>query len=72
MDNLLLAVFGTVSILGLSFGGLCTWMAIRAARSNKKDSEVSMALWSVGSVAGLAVGSMAFAYFVLPILWNRF
>ena len=71
MDNVLLAVFGTLSFIGLSFGSLCTWMAIRAAKANKKDADVSMALWSIGAVAGLAVGSMSFAYFVLPILWDR-
>ena len=71
MDNILLVVFGTLSAIGLSFGSLCTWMAIRAAKANKKDADVAMALWSIGAVAGLAVGSMSFAYFVLPILWDR-
>jgi hypothetical protein len=71
MDSILLTIFGTISILGLSFGFFCTWMAVRIARANKKDAEVGMALWSMGSVAGFAVGGMSFAYFVLPILWDR-
>ena len=71
MDNILLSVFGTLSLIGIGFGLFCTWMAIRIAKANKKDADVAMALWSIGAVAGLAVGSMSFAYFVLPILWNR-
>jgi len=71
MDNILLAVFGTISFTSIGFGSFCTWMAVRIAKSNKKDADVGMALWSIGSVAGFAVGSMSFAYFVLPILWNR-
>jgi predicted MFS family arabinose efflux permease len=71
MDGILLVVFGTLSILGLTFGSFCTWMAVRIAKANKKDADVAMALWSMGSVAGFAVGSMSFAYFVLPIIWDR-
>ncbi|MNC93397.1 hypothetical protein D3C83_100150 [compost metagenome] len=71
MDNILLIVFGTISALALGFGVLCTWMAVRAAKGNKKDADVAMALWSMGSVAGFAVAAVCMAYFVIPIVWHR-
>jgi len=41
-------------------------MAVRAAK--KKDAELSMAMWSVAAIAGLAIGGMSLAYFVIPIV----
>ena len=66
MDRILLIVFGTLSFPGLFFGALAVYMAVRAAK--KKDAELSMAMWSVAAIAGLAIGGMSLAYFVIPIV----
>lgn len=70
MDNILLAIFGTLSLLGIGFGALSTWMAMRAAR-NPKSSELALAGWSVGALVGLTAGGMSLAYFVIPILLHH-
>ncbi|HAL55224.1 MAG TPA: hypothetical protein DCP63_01780 [Bacteroidetes bacterium] len=68
-DNILLIVFGTLSILSLAFGGLCLFLAVQNAK--KKDAEVRMALWSIGALAGLVFAGMSWAYFLIPIIVNR-
>ena len=70
MDNILLAIFGTLSLLGLGFGAFSTWMAMRIARK-PKSSELALAAWSVGALVGLTVGGMSLAYFVVPILLHH-
>jgi hypothetical protein len=70
MDNVLLAVFGTLSIFGIGFGAFSTWMAMRAAR-DPKSSELALAGWSVGALLGLTAGGMSLAYFVIPILLHH-
>lgn len=70
MDNILLAVFGTLSFLGIGFGVLATWMAMRAARK-PNSSEIALAGWSLGALVGLTAGGMSLAYFVIPILLHH-
>lgn len=70
MDNFLLAFFGIFSLLGLGFGALSTWMAMRTARK-PKASELALAGWSVGALLGLTAGGMSLAYFVIPILLHH-
>lgn len=69
-DNILLIVFGTLSVLGLAFGGLSLYFAIQQAK--KKDGEVKMAFWAFGTLAGLVLAGMSFAYFIIPILLHHF
>ena len=70
MDRILLIVFGTLSVIGIGFGALSIWMAMRAAR-NPKTSELTLAGWSIGALVGLTVGGMSFAYFVIPIILHH-
>ncbi|MEP0823622.1 MAG: hypothetical protein HRF44_12315 [Ignavibacterium sp.] len=69
-DSLLLVVFGVVSFLGLAAGGSGFALAIKYAK--KPDGEIRMALWAFVGLAGLVVAGMSWAYFLLPILLNRF
>ena len=69
MDNLLLLVFGGLSIIALAFAILCLFFAVKNAK--KKDAEISMALWSFGALAGFTFAGMCWAYFVIPILANK-
>jgi hypothetical protein len=66
-DKLLLAVFVPISLIGLFVGILCTYLAFKNAKRN--DSELGMAFWSLGALAGFTVSGMTLAYFVIPILW---
>lgn len=68
-DNLLLIVFGTLSAMGLAFGGLSLYFAIQHAK--KKEGEIKMALWSFGMLAGLVLAGMSFAYFIIPIILHH-
>lgn len=70
MDNLLLVVFGILSAGSFLFAGLCLYFAIKNAK--KKDTEIQMALWSFGALAGLTFGGMCWAYFVIPILIHKY
>ncbi len=70
MDSILLVVFGGLSLVGIGGGTLCTYLAMRAAR-NPKTSELTLAGWSIGALAGLTVGGMSLAYFVIPIILHQ-
>jgi hypothetical protein len=69
-DNLLLLVFGILSAIAFAFGGLSLYLAFRAAK--KAEGEIAMVLWGVAGLAGLTFGGMAWAYFIIPILVNRY
>jgi hypothetical protein len=68
-DNILLIVFGSLTAVGLLFGGLGLALAVRSAR--KPDGELKMAFWSFVALAGLTFSGMCTAYFLLPILANH-
>lgn len=70
MDRILLILFGTLTVVGLGFGTLSVWMAMRVAR-RPKASELALAGWSIGALLGLTVGGMSLAYFVIPILLHQ-
>jgi len=69
-DSLLLIVFGIFFSIGLVVGGIAVYLAMRSAR--KEDGELSMAFWSVVALAGLTAAGMSLAYFIIPILTNRY
>ncbi len=68
-DNMLLTVFGTLSVIALAIGGMGIYFAVQNAKKN--ESELKMAFWSVVALAGLTVAGMSWAYFVIPILANH-
>lgn len=69
-DNLLLIIFGTLSSIALAFGILSFYFAFRAAK--KKEGELQMVMWGVAALGGLTFAGMAWAYFIIPILVNRY
>ncbi|MFH0988951.1 MAG: hypothetical protein V1799_02935 [bacterium] len=68
-DNILIAVFGVISLIGFAIGGICFYFAIQNAKKN--GNEITMALWSFGGLAGIVVAGMCWAYFLIPILYNH-
>jgi hypothetical protein len=68
-DNILLIVFGTLSLLALAVGGLAIHLAMKNVRKN--GSELRMVFWAFLALAGLTFGGMCLAYFVIPILLNH-
>jgi hypothetical protein len=69
-DNILLIVFGILSSIGLVAGAGALYLAMRSAK--KKDGELMMVLWAFVALAGLTFAGMSWAYFIIPILANRF
>jgi len=69
-DNMLLLVFGILSTIGLLVGGIAVYFAMRVAKKN--ESELKMAFWAFIALAGLTFAGMSWAYFIIPILSNRF
>lgn len=69
-DNLLLAVFGVLSFLGLVAGVAGFALALKYAK--KPDGEIRMAFWAFVGLGGLVVAGMSWAYFLVPILVNKF
>jgi hypothetical protein len=65
-DNILVTVFGSLSIIALIVGGLGVYFAIQNAKKN--ESELKMAFWSVVALAGLTFAGMCWAYFLIPII----
>ncbi len=68
-DNLLLIVFGTLSLIAIAIGGLAIYLAMKNVRKN--GSELRMVFWAFLALAGLTFGGMCLAYFVIPILMNH-
>ncbi|HVN48752.1 MAG TPA: hypothetical protein VMU30_08025 [Bacteroidota bacterium] len=68
-DNILLMIFGPLSLLSLCVGGLAIYFAMQCVRKNK--SELRMVFWSFVALAGLSFGGMCLAYFIIPILLNH-
>jgi heme/copper-type cytochrome/quinol oxidase subunit 3 len=68
-DNMLLTVFGILSTIGLLVGGFAVYLAMKSAK--KKDGELMMAFWAFVALAGLTFAGMSWAYFIVPILANR-
>jgi hypothetical protein len=68
LDLIILLAFGTVTLLSFAAAFLCFRKALRVA--NKKDGDVKMFFWAVGSLATLTLGGMSLAYFLLPFLFR--
>lgn len=68
-DNILFTVFGVLTLIALIFGGVCIYFAVQNAK--KPDSEIKMAFWSFGALAGLVFAGMCSAYFLIPIIANH-
>lgn len=68
-DNILLIVFGTLTLISLTFGGICIYFAVQNAKKN--ENEIKMALWSFGALGGLVFAGMCSAYFLIPIIANH-
>jgi hypothetical protein len=45
-------------------------MAVKQAK--KPDGELKMAIWAILGMAGLVFAGMSSAYFLIPILINKF
>jgi hypothetical protein len=68
IDLVLTVIFGTISVLGLAGAVFCFIRALSVA--NKKDGDIKMFLWAVGTMACLIVAGMSAAYILLPILFT--
>lgn len=69
-DTILLTIFGILSAIGLCIGSVAVYLAMKNAR--KKEGEMMMVVWAFIALAGFTVAGMSCAYFVLPILANRY
>jgi hypothetical protein len=69
-DSIVLLAAGIFTALCLLAGGFGMYRALKIARKN--DSELSMVFWSVLAVAGLSFAGMCIAYFIVPIISNRY
>jgi hypothetical protein len=69
-DSLLLIVFGTISSVCFVIGCIAICLALKNAK--REDSELMMAFWSVVALAGFTFAGMSLAYFIIPILSNRY
>ena len=69
-DNLLLIIFGTIVSICLVIGGIAIYLALKNAK--REDGELMMAFWSVIALAALTFAGMSLAYFIFPILSNRY
>jgi hypothetical protein len=68
-DNILLIVFGTLSLFALAVGVLAIFFAMKNVRKN--GSELRMVFWAFLALAGLTFGGMCLAYFVIPIVLSH-
>ena len=68
-DNILLIVFGILSLLALLIGCVAVSFAMKSAR--KSDGELKMAFWAFVALAGFTFGGMCLAYFIIPIVLNH-
>jgi hypothetical protein len=69
-DSFLLIVFGILFSISLVVGGIAIYLAMRSAK--RQDGELMMAFWSVVALAGFTIAGMSLAYFIIPILSNRY
>jgi len=68
-DNILVLVFGALSVIGLVLGGAGFGMAVKYAK--QPEGEIKMALWAFLGLAGLVVAGMSWAYFLIPIILHH-
>jgi hypothetical protein len=66
LDLVLTIAFGALSVLGLVATLFCFRKALRVA--NEKDGDLKMFFWAAGSMVGLILAGLSFAYILLPIL----
>lgn len=68
-DNIVFAVFFTLSLLSTAFGIVAGYFAYR--NSHKIENELKMVAWGVGAIAGLVFGGLCWAWFLIPIILNH-
>jgi hypothetical protein len=66
LDLVLLILFGTLAIGGLAGSVLCFRKALTVAA--RKDGDVKMFLWTLGTLFSLIVAGLSTAYILLPII----
>lgn len=59
-----------LSTLALAVGVVAFGLALKYAK--KKDSEGKMIAWAFVGLAGIVFSGMSWAYFLIPILINRY
>jgi hypothetical protein len=69
MDNIILIVFGPLSVLALGLGIASFWMATKHAK--RPNGEGKMITWAIVGLAGFIFSLTSFVYFILPILVAR-
>lgn len=70
MDNILLLVFGVLSVVAFVIGLVAFTLALKYAR--KSDGEGKMVAWAFVGLAGIVFSGMSWAYFLIPILVRRY
>jgi len=68
LDLILLAAFGSVSLLSLAGAVLTFRQALRV--SGLRDGDLRMFFWAAGSMICLIIAGMSAAYILLPILFH--
>lgn len=68
-DQIVFAVFLTLSILSLAFGIIAGYFAYR--NSHKMENELKMVFWGIGAIAGFVFGGLCWAWFLIPIILNH-
>jgi hypothetical protein len=66
LDLILLVSFGAVALIALIAAVLSFRKALAVA--NQKDGDLKMFFWAAGSMVGLILAGVSFAYILLPIL----
>lgn len=68
-DNIVFAVFLTLSILSLAVGIISGYFAYKNSHDIK--NELKMVFWAIGAIAGLVFGGLCWAWFLIPIILNH-
>ncbi|HTO94103.1 MAG TPA: hypothetical protein VMM80_07005 [Bacteroidota bacterium] len=68
LDLILLASFGSISLLSLAGAILMFRRALRV--SGERDGDLKMFFWAAGSMLCLIIAGMSTAYILLPILFH--
>jgi hypothetical protein len=68
-DNIVFAVFITVSIGSIAIGSFSAYFAYK--NSQKVENELKMVFWGIGAIAGFVFGGLCWAWFLIPIIINH-